>query len=85
VKRLLPQSPSVEYDEFCYPLQSNAAMGCNVMLPPSAMDAATDRLNLQSSIHAEGVPQCYSASKRRSARDPSGVVRRTRNVTQTHL
>jgi len=31
-------------------------MGCNVMLPPNAMDAATDRLNLQSGIHAEGVP-----------------------------
>ena len=31
-------------------------MGCNGMLPSNAMDAATDRLNLQSSIHAEGVP-----------------------------
>ena len=31
-------------------------MGCNVMLSPNAMDAATNSLNLQRSIHAEGVP-----------------------------
>ena len=53
---------------------------CTVILPPNAMDAVTDRLNLQSTIHAEGVPQCNSASKRRSARDPSGVVRRTQTL-----